>query len=65
MIFTVIGLVDNTSGELTVAGVVRGDVSMVDTFAGTHEAQRYATSVTADNPADAEQVAQDEYRESL
>jgi len=45
--WTVIGLRDNTTGRITVAGVAAGDVPMQDSDAGPENAQRYATVVLA------------------
>ena len=57
--YTVIGLRDNTSGTLTVAGVVAGRVDMVDADTGSEHAQRWAQSFLATDPGDAENQAHD------
>lgn len=55
--WTVIGLVDNTSSRLTVAGVVAGQVDLIDTDPGDDNAQRYATTIHAPDPDSAAALA--------
>jgi hypothetical protein len=59
--YTVFGLTD-LSGELTVAGVVEGCVPAVDADWGQDGACRYATSVIAEDPDEAEALAVRECR---
>lgn len=54
--FTVIGLLDEC-GRLTVAGVVAGVVTTVDSDSGPGDAQRWAQCVMAADPDDAETQA--------
>jgi hypothetical protein len=54
--FTVIGLIDNNSGELLVAGVVPGEVGCLDSFE-TEGFTRWADSFEADGTDEAEHLA--------
>jgi hypothetical protein len=56
MVYTVIGLRD-AEGRLTVAGVVPGEVELVDADPGANDAQRWADSFEADDPDHAERLA--------
>lgn len=58
--YTVIGLVDTTTGEptLRVAGVVEGEINMVDKDPSDDETgYRWADDFTASSPEAAEQMA--------
>jgi len=66
--YTVIGLVDTTTGEptLSVAGVVEGEIEMVDKDPGDDETgYRWADSFTASSPGAAEQMACEYVAENL
>lgn len=56
MIYTVIGVVDNTTvpRELTVAAVLLGQHTACDEKSGPETAQRWADVIEADNPDEAE-----------
>lgn len=67
MIYTVFGIVDVNTGGLTVAAVVEGSVSAVDTDSNEGSGSgimRWADEFEADSPADAESAAQDQLDES-
>lgn len=55
--YTVIGLRDNDSRELLVAGVLPGTVTCVDSPSQTGELQRVALDISATDPGDAERRA--------
>lgn len=57
--YTVIGLVDNTTvpPSLTVAAVLAGRVEAVDLAVDTSDAQRWAETLDAADPVDAESRA--------
>ena len=60
MRYTVIGVWDHQGDddtELIIAGVVAGDVPLVDTGGETTGYTRFATVVDADSPDEAEQLA--------
>jgi hypothetical protein len=60
--FTVIGLRDE-DGDLTVAGVIRGEHNCVDTRWGAAGASRWASSFEAESAEDAERLARKECAE--
>jgi hypothetical protein len=56
MIYTVFGIVDESSGELMIAAVVEGQISAVDT---NGEMGRWADSFEAEDADHAEMLAHD------
>jgi hypothetical protein len=56
-VFTVFGLVDLGSQELTVAAVVEGDVPAVDDDSSDGDTMRWAQSFEAESPEEAEELA--------
>lgn len=67
MLYTVFGIVDVNTGGLTVAAVVEGSVSPVDTDPNEGSGSgimRWASEFEADSPADAEGLAKDQLEES-
>lgn len=59
MKYTVLGLINNDSDELMIAGVVEGDIDCVDTDQGGYHS-RWASSFDADSPDEAEEMAHEE-----
>lgn len=57
--YSVFGLLNTTTGALTVAGVVEGAAFSVDTDPNEPGIQRWAASFEADSPTDAEELARD------
>lgn len=67
MLYTVFGIVDVNTGGLTVAAVVEGSVSPVDTDPNEGSGSgimRWADEFEADSPADAESSARDQLESS-
>lgn len=58
MMYTVVGLIDPDSDELLVAGVIPGEHDCVDSGPLGDRFFRYAISVQASNPQEAERLAQ-------